>query len=164
MYAAIQEGEYDAGLKWPLVGEVTVTLLNQCEDKNHITTKIPFNTDDNTCVGDYWGYDTFIPHSTLAHDPVKNTQYLKDDALYFRVEVEVTGRKRWLTISYEHAADILLKLELKIIINFICTLIMISWFFETLPHGYVPIIYLATRIQFMNRDIHNYLIGMNCNT
>ena len=97
VYAAILDGEYDAGLKWPFVGEVTVTLLNQLQDKNHFTMKIPFYTDDNICVGGIWGYHSFIPHSTLAHNPVRNTQYLKDDTLYFRVAVEVTGRKRWLT-------------------------------------------------------------------
>ena len=38
----------------------------------------------------------FIPHSALGHDPVKNTQYLKDDTLYFRVFVEVVDHKPWL--------------------------------------------------------------------
>lgn len=31
----IKEGKFDAQLKWPYVGDVTVTLLNQLEDKNH---------------------------------------------------------------------------------------------------------------------------------
>ncbi len=49
---------------------------------------------DNTTVGDSWGDPMFIPHSALGHDPVKNTQYLKDDTIYFRVKVE--DNKPWL--------------------------------------------------------------------
>ena len=97
VFACILEGEYDAGLKWPFVGEVTVTLMNQLEDKNHHTFKISYDASKNACIGSTWGSCTFITYSALAHNPVRNTQYLKDDALYFRVAVEVTGRKRWLT-------------------------------------------------------------------
>ena len=85
--APILKGEYAAKLKWPFLGKVT---LNQLEDKNHQMT---LNTADYAIVGDSWGCTNFIPHSALAHDSVKNTQYLKNDTLYFRMEVE-TKRKR----------------------------------------------------------------------
>ena len=91
VYAPILEGEYDAKLKWPFLGKVTFTLLNQLEDKNHHTKVMTMDTADNTIVGgatSTWGYAYFIPHSALAHDLVKNTQYLKNDTLYFRMEVE----------------------------------------------------------------------------
>ena len=94
VYAPIVKGEYDAKLKWPFLGKVTFTLLNQLEDKNHHTKMMTLDTADNAIAGDSpWGYANFIPHSALAHDPVKNTQYLKNDTLYFRMEVE-TKRKR----------------------------------------------------------------------
>ena len=90
VFAVILEGEHDAGLKWPFVGEVTVTLLNQLQDMNHHSMVIPFNATNNRNVGDTLGIPTYTPHSTLS------LQYLKDDALYFRVSVEVTNYKHWL--------------------------------------------------------------------
>ncbi len=89
VYALIVQGEYDQELKWPLPGSVTVTLLNQLEDCNHHTEKIHFEKSDNAKVGSTWGLSDFIPHSELGHDPIRNTQYLKDDTLYFKVSVNV---------------------------------------------------------------------------
>ena len=37
VYAFIEEGEYDEDLDWPFFGEITFTLLNQLDDKNHYT-------------------------------------------------------------------------------------------------------------------------------
>ena len=96
VFAPILEGEYDAELKWPFVGEVTYTLLNQLEDSNHHTITQSIDATQNAQVSDRWGILAFIPHSALAHDPFKNTQYLKDDTLYFRVSVEVAEYKPWL--------------------------------------------------------------------
>ena len=80
-----------AELKWPFVGNVTYTLLNQLEDGNHHTEIITFNTIRNARVNSRWGKPKFIPHSALTRDPVKNTQYLKDDKLFFRVTVHGNG-------------------------------------------------------------------------
>ena len=93
---AILRGEYDAELKWPFVGKVTYTLLNQLEDGNHHTQIQTFDTIRNARVNSNWGRPKFIPLSALAYDPVKNTQYLKDDKLFFRVTVEMAGHKPWL--------------------------------------------------------------------
>ena len=92
-YAYILEGEYDAELKWPFVEEVTITLLNQLEDENHHTKVVNF---DNHRVGSIRGYAKFTPHSGLTHNPSKNTQYLQNDTLYFRVSLEVSDHKPWL--------------------------------------------------------------------
>ena len=96
VYGLILEGKFDKGLKWPFAGEVTVTLLNQLEDKNHYTLTFALR---DACVGKPLGIKKCFPHSALAHDPVKNTQYLKDDTLYFRVSVEVSDHKPWLECS-----------------------------------------------------------------
>jgi hypothetical protein len=37
VYYCLLEGEHDAELKWPFIGEVMFTLLNQLEDGNHYT-------------------------------------------------------------------------------------------------------------------------------
>ena len=94
VYAVLLKGKYDAELSWPFVGKVAITLLNQLRDSNH-RTKI-LTTVTNARVGDKWGSQQFIRYSALAHDPVKNTQYLKDNTLYFRVSVEVSDHKPWL--------------------------------------------------------------------
>ena len=96
VHAPILKGEHDADLKWPFIGKETYTLLNQLEDKNHYTLTLPIRSKHNARVGSQWGFSNFIPHSALAYDPVKNTQYLKDDKLYFRLTVEVADHKPWL--------------------------------------------------------------------
>jgi TNF receptor-associated factor 4 len=95
VHTLVVEGEHDAGLKWPFVGKVTFTLLNQLEDKNHHTNSMALETTNNAHVGTTWGEPQFILHSSLAHDLVRNTQYLKDDTLYFRMTVEVADHKPW---------------------------------------------------------------------
>jgi len=102
VYAPILEGKYDAELKWPFIGKVTLTLLNQLEDNNHHIIAVPFTAEANTQAmksprgAGARGRKRFIPHFKLFHDPVENTQYLKDDTLYFRVLVEVADHKPWL--------------------------------------------------------------------
>ena len=96
----IVPGNFDASLTWPFIGKVTFTLLNQLEDNNHYTKTLSLVATHNVRAGSMpWGVIYFIPHSALAHDPVKNTQYLKDDTLYFRVSVEVANHKPWLECS-----------------------------------------------------------------
>ena len=89
VYALIVQGEYDRKLKWPFLGTVTFTLLNQLEDCNHHTHKMVFIKGYNAKVGSTWGEHEFISHSELGHDSIRNTQYLKEDILYFKVTVTV---------------------------------------------------------------------------
>ena len=96
VYARILEGECDTELSGPFIGKVTFSLLNQLENKNHRTSTLTFDLACNARIGDSWGFKFVKLHSELAHDPVKNTQYLKDDTLYFRVSVEASDHKPWL--------------------------------------------------------------------
>ena len=96
VYAELMQGRYDQQLNWPFVGNVTVELLNQLADEKHHSMTICIYPEDNMNIGNSLGYPEFAPHSRLSHDPVNNTQYLKDDTLYFRVSVEVKGCKPWL--------------------------------------------------------------------
>ena len=96
VFASFLKGEYDAQLKWPLIGKVTFTLLNQLEDKNHYQYIMELTAEKNAQVGRERGYPHFIRHSALDYDAVKNTQYLKDDTLYFRMSVELADHKPWL--------------------------------------------------------------------
>ena len=97
VYAPILKGKFDDDLKWPLIGKITFTLLNQLEDKNHHQDILELTAKHNAQAGETaWGYSKFIPHSALDYDAVNNTQYLKDDTLYFRMSVEPADHKPWL--------------------------------------------------------------------
>ncbi len=97
VYAYIIKGKYDDELNWPFVGKVTVKLLNQLEDENHHGSAITLTPEVNINAGDIGrGCPKYIPHSRFSRDSASNTQYLKDDTLYFRISVEVSDHKPWL--------------------------------------------------------------------
>ena len=92
--ACLMRGEFDAHLKWPFQGDVTVAMLNQLEDNHHTTETIRFTkskdtkvigrvTDGERATG--LGKSTFIAHTDLNCNPAKNCQYLKYDCLQFRI-------------------------------------------------------------------------------
>ena len=63
-------GDYDDNLRWPFKADVTITLLNQLEDKNNFSKTIPVKAERcerNECP-------LFIPHSELDINPTKKTQ------------------------------------------------------------------------------------------
>ena len=95
VFAIILKGKFDTELKWPFLGTITFTLVNQLEDKNHKTVKVSMTSEDDAQIGRACGA-ALIRHSKLGYDPDKQTQYLKDDILYFRMSVEVADCKPWL--------------------------------------------------------------------
>lgn len=96
VYAELKEGRNDNKLNWPFRGSVVMELLNQLADQNHQSKVANFSEQDNAVIGASWGYSNYIPHSDLLHNPLANTQYLKDDTLYLRISVEVPDYKPWL--------------------------------------------------------------------
>ena len=98
--AALLEGAYDASLSWPFVGTVTFTLLNQLADDNHRIQSIECENNDCIIVGKGMRIPQFISHAALPYNSVKNTQYLKNDTLYFRTSVKVKRRKPWLVCTH----------------------------------------------------------------
>ena len=101
VFAFILKGGHDQDVKWPFVGTVAVTLLNQFQDKNHHTGLINFTHAGNRLPGSNWGFEKFISHADLPIDPVKGTCYLEEDSLYFRVSVKVAEHKSWLACAAE---------------------------------------------------------------
>ena len=95
VFAALLEG-----LSWPFVGTVTFKLLNQLADDNHHIQSIECKNNDFIKVGQGMPIPRFISHAALPYDPVKNTQYLKNDTLYFRTSVKVTRHKQWLVCTH----------------------------------------------------------------
>ena len=102
-------GKNDDNLSWPFRGEVTITLLNQLADENHLTYQVtyPEDMDDesNRRVVDSdkglgYGGECFIDHDELGHNVANNCQYLKDDCLYFRITAKAADPvKPWLTCT-----------------------------------------------------------------
>ena len=97
VFLRIMKGKYDNVLKWPFTGTYFFELLNQLEDKNHHIETVNIGSEDKAKIGGpSWGKPMFIPSSKLSYDPSSNTQYLKDDTLYFRVTVTPSDHKPWL--------------------------------------------------------------------
>lgn len=84
-YVLVKQGRNDGNIPWPFVGRVTIVLLNQLEDKNHYAVAVLMESANDLQVGSEWGYEKFISHIQLDYNPVKNTRYLMNDTLCFRV-------------------------------------------------------------------------------
>ena len=101
-YACLMRGKNDDNLSWPFRGEVTITLLNQLEDKHHYTHRLTYT--EHRVVDTDWGlgygWPDFISHDQLGHHAKQNCQYLKDDCLYFRITATAPDPlKPWLTCT-----------------------------------------------------------------
>ena len=109
VYAVVMKGDYDDNLDWPIKGIVTVELLNHLQDKDHHAIRFTYPegkgdlSTQRVTVGERakrgYGKTRFIPYTELGYNSEKGCQYLKDDALYFRVLVETPSPKPWLSCS-----------------------------------------------------------------
>ena len=77
---------HDAELKFPVKFTITLQLLNQHRDQDHYTRdiqcEIKSREDRMFDIGSDW---RFIPHADLEWNRDKQTQYLKNDCLKFRI-------------------------------------------------------------------------------
>ena len=115
VFAFLMRGENDDHLLWPFTGTVTVELLNQLEDKNHYSGETRFPQDslasqrvmDGERAPTGYGHQCYIPHSDLGYDEAKNCQYLKDNCLYFSIQIDAhTTSKPWLLQQREPSLNI----------------------------------------------------------
>ena len=95
IFIHMMQGPFDDHLKWPFRGEITIQIVNQAGDHDHIEETIPY--DDKTpdkstgrVTGKErddcgWGFHQFLAHTALPYNAVKKTQYLKDNHLIVRV-------------------------------------------------------------------------------
>ena len=89
VYVFLMRGEFDNQLKWPFRGKITVKLVNQEEDKDHVVKMIDF-TDSRVQIshervreGEYgsgMGYGQFLSHTELQ------PKYLKNDCIKFCIK------------------------------------------------------------------------------
>ena len=81
------KSDHDAELKFPVKFTITIQLLNQHRDQDHHTRDIQCEVTREK-IGSRLniGYDwTLISHAALEWNRGKQTQYLKDDCLRFRI-------------------------------------------------------------------------------
>ena len=87
VYVYSLKGDHDAELKFPVKFTITVQLLNQHRNQDHHTRDIQCEMTTEK-IGSilYIGFDfKFIPHDALEWNRYKQSQYLKDDCLRFRI-------------------------------------------------------------------------------
>ena len=91
VHVCILKGEYDHQLQWPLYAEVGISLLNYRENGNNIIKSFYLPGDEyckrvevNRVAAQ--GIRKFASNKELPYNLSKNTQYLIDDCLNFRVE------------------------------------------------------------------------------
>ena len=99
IYTHLMKGLFDDYLKWPFRGEITIQIVNQVGDHDHVEGTIHYTAmapDDiaGRVTGRPMELGVLIflaPHTDLGYNGVKKTQYLKDDIIIFRVvRVKIT--------------------------------------------------------------------------
>ena len=92
-YIHLMAGEYDDQLKWPFVGKFDLELLNWRENKRHHELTVSIGAEQEFVkvlegiFGTSWGFSSFISHSSLVYDSLRNTEYLQEDCLRLRVNM-----------------------------------------------------------------------------
>ena len=96
VFTCLQRGPNDDILSWPFDKTVKVTLLNQLEDRYHHSSLTRFK--DASCKhtqikpGDKaatsLGQPKCIPHGDLDKRQTQNCQYLRDNCLFFKIELQ----------------------------------------------------------------------------
>ena len=95
VYVRLMRGEYDDDLLWPFRGSIVFQLCNCRADTEHLNCT--FNVDDradSNVTGQLtkgerapsaWGMPKFVPQTALCYNASKNTEFLVNDSLKFRV-------------------------------------------------------------------------------
>ena len=95
VFVGLMRGEHDNKLKWPFQGDITIQLLNQKEDQEHVENTVNFG--DHAIAGGSAarvtsgrraakgrGKAQFISH-TVVESTTGTTQYLHNNCLRWRV-------------------------------------------------------------------------------
>jgi TNF receptor-associated factor 4 len=94
LYVRLLVGEYDSLLKWPFLGDITLTLIEQSSDaskQRHISQNFSpdpkwtsFHRPKKSSNTPGFGYPQFASHETL-----RGRKYIVDDAIFIRATVEL---------------------------------------------------------------------------
>ena len=97
VYVYLMRGEHDDKLTWPFRGDITIQLVNQNRDQDHLEKIVHFTDENGAADNDTsgrvtsgeraksaWGYPAFIFHTELE-STAGTKQYLKNDCVKFKV-------------------------------------------------------------------------------
>ena len=82
IFTNIMQGPFDADLKWPFQGDVTVQIVNQAEEDNHqervinYTDQTPDDATGRVTTAERslaWGKDQFLPYDSLCYNAARKT-------------------------------------------------------------------------------------------
>ena len=90
----MMQGPFDDYLKWPFRGDITIQIVNQVGDYDHVENIVDYDdkvsdkaagrmTDKERGVGR--GHQKFLACDKLQYNAERQTQYLKDNTLHIRV-------------------------------------------------------------------------------
>ena len=116
VYLYLMKGPHDDKLEqsghWPLRGTFTIELLNQLNDKRHVSyTKTLYSDLCNECTARVrnstvapwgWGCPQFISHAAILYH--NRDIYMQNDTLHFRISFSDTN----IHLSYNQVAPVIL--------------------------------------------------------
>lgn len=99
VYLQMLRGEYDEELKWPFYGTVKVQMLNRLSNEGHFEKVLldasSYKSENfhismvDRVVGNeatsVWGDKNFIAVKSLDYNEMTNTQYLKENTIFFQI-------------------------------------------------------------------------------
>ena len=93
IYTHLMKGQFDDHLKWPFRGEITIQIVNQDGDHDHVEETIHCTAMVQDGIAGRvtgkpmeLGVLIFIaPHTDLGYNGTRKTQYLEDDIIIVRV-------------------------------------------------------------------------------
>ncbi|XP_041109015.1 TNF receptor-associated factor 5-like [Polyodon spathula] len=95
LYVVVMRGEFDSLLPWPFEQLVTLMILDQSAAKNDIVDVFKPDLNSNsfkrpvTEMNLAFGFPCFVNH--IALEAPKNGIYVKDETLFVKVKVDLTG-------------------------------------------------------------------------
>ena len=88
VYVCLMRGEFDDQLKWPFQGDITIQLVNQKKDRDHVIKMFYSSSAGERCervttkerINNGWGIGQFLPHDKLQ------PKYLKRNCIKFCIK------------------------------------------------------------------------------
>ena len=89
VFVCLMQGEFDDQLKWSFKGNITIQLVNQEEDIDHVTKTFYSRSAGKRCervmskkhIDNAWGIGRFLSHAELQ------PKYLKNDCIKFYIKI-----------------------------------------------------------------------------
>jgi TNF receptor-associated factor 4 len=93
IYVLLMQGPFDDHLKWPFRGNITLQILNQVRDSDHVEKTIVYDDDTPDVIAGRAtdsepqgrGIVEFLPHSLCGYNSSRRTEYMRDNVIIVRI-------------------------------------------------------------------------------